>query len=124
MQTSRNLFIGSRGVCRSGTRRRKENGFEQKAGVLCWLSDNSKHAMVLSFANQSNASVIDKNYDAWRRDPANVDAQWAAFFEGFELGNAAPLQDGAGRQMMHAPGSNACARPSRATCSIRKACRG
>src|SRR6188474_1183484 len=52
--------------------------------------------MALFFANQSNASVIDENYDAWRRDPANVDAQWAAFFEGFELGNAAPLQDGAG----------------------------
>src|SRR5438128_164009 len=43
--------------------------------------------MALFFANQSNVQLIDHNYEAWRRDPASVDNTWAAFFEGFELGN-------------------------------------
>ncbi|MEO8353337.1 MAG: 2-oxoglutarate dehydrogenase E1 component, partial [Chthoniobacteraceae bacterium] len=44
--------------------------------------------MALSFANRSNADLLEQNYGAWRRDPESVDHTWAAFFEGFELGNA------------------------------------
>jgi len=51
--------------------------------------------MALFFANQSNAQLIDQNYDAWRKDPASVDATWAAFFEGFELGSTKPGTNGA-----------------------------
>lgn len=40
----------------------------------------------LSFANQSNADLIDRNYEAWQSDPESVDAHWRAFFEGFDLG--------------------------------------
>ncbi len=51
--------------------------------------------MALFFANQSNAQLIDQNYEAWRKDPASVDATWAAFFEGFELGSTRPGTNGA-----------------------------
>jgi 2-oxoglutarate dehydrogenase E1 component len=52
--------------------------------------------MALFFANQANAALIDQNYEAWRQDPSSVDPTWAAFFEGFELGNtAAPGGNGA-----------------------------
>jgi len=43
--------------------------------------------MALSFAHRSNADLLDQNYECWRKDPASVDATWAAFFEGFELGS-------------------------------------
>jgi len=43
--------------------------------------------MAISFATRFNADLIDQNYDKWRKDPASVDATWAAFFEGFELGS-------------------------------------
>ena len=51
--------------------------------------------MALFFANQANAALIDENYEAWRRDPAAVDSTWAAFFEGFELGNTTSAKNGA-----------------------------
>jgi 2-oxoglutarate dehydrogenase E1 component len=51
--------------------------------------------MALFFANQSNAQLIDQNYEIWRKDPAAVDSTWAAFFEGFELGNAKSGVNGA-----------------------------
>ena len=43
--------------------------------------------MAISFANRFNADLLDENYTRWQRDPQSVDATWAAFFEGFELGN-------------------------------------
>ena len=43
--------------------------------------------MALSFATRSNADLLDENYARWRQDPSAVDAVWAAFFEGFELGS-------------------------------------
>jgi 2-oxoglutarate dehydrogenase E1 component len=43
--------------------------------------------MAISFANRFNADLLDENYSRWRQDPQSVDATWAAFFEGFELGN-------------------------------------
>jgi 2-oxoglutarate dehydrogenase E1 component len=69
--------------------------------------------MAISFANRSNADLLDQNYQRWRNDPASVDATWSAFFEGFELGSvhskngvAAPAgtqRDGAGMAAVDAP---------------------
>jgi 2-oxoglutarate dehydrogenase E1 component len=50
--------------------------------------------MATSFATRFNADLLDQNYEQWRKDPASVDATWAAFFEGFELGSVA-LKNGA-----------------------------
>jgi len=35
-----------------------------------------------------NADLLDEKYEQWSDDPLSVDAEWAAFFDGFELGNA------------------------------------
>ena len=43
-----------------------------------------------SFANHYNAALLDEMYAKWQQDPALVDANWAAFFEGFALGYATP----------------------------------
>ena len=43
-----------------------------------------------SSANPSNAALIEEYYALWQQDPAAVDEKWAAFFEGFALGCAAP----------------------------------
>ena len=51
--------------------------------------------MALSFATRGNADLLEQNYDTWRKDPGAVDDTWAAFFEGFELGNASAPKDGA-----------------------------
>ena len=51
--------------------------------------------MAISFANRSNADLLDENYRLWRNDPDSVDSTWAAFFEGFELGSIA-LKNGTG----------------------------
>jgi 2-oxoglutarate dehydrogenase E1 component len=50
--------------------------------------------MAISFAHRSNSDLLDQNYERWRKDPASVDAQWAAFFEGFELGNTVSAKNG------------------------------
>ncbi|HBR94681.1 MAG TPA: 2-oxoglutarate dehydrogenase E1 component [Opitutae bacterium] len=38
-----------------------------------------------TIANRWNADLIDENYDLWRTSPEKLDAEWRAFFEGFEL---------------------------------------
>src|ERR1700736_6375721 len=43
---------------------------------------------------RANLDLIDQNYQRWQQDPAWVDWSWAAFFEGFELGNL-PQKNGA-----------------------------
>jgi len=50
--------------------------------------------MRTSLVNAFNAGLLDETYARWKRDPASVDANWSAFFEGFELG-CAPTQKGA-----------------------------
>jgi 2-oxoglutarate dehydrogenase E1 component len=35
-----------------------------------------------------NADLLDEKYKQWSDDPRSVDSTWAAFFDGFELGNA------------------------------------
>ncbi|PYL53023.1 MAG: 2-oxoglutarate dehydrogenase E1 component [Verrucomicrobia bacterium] len=50
--------------------------------------------MRTSIAARANLELIDQNYQRWQEDPAAVDPSWAAFFEGFELGNL-PQRNGA-----------------------------
>ncbi len=47
-----------------------------------------------SFATRGNLDILEENYRLWQKDPASVDATWAAFFEGFELGET-PYRNGA-----------------------------
>ncbi len=42
--------------------------------------------MSSSVSARLNANLLDENYERWLADPRSVDATWAAFFEGFELG--------------------------------------
>ncbi|MEZ6140342.1 MAG: 2-oxoglutarate dehydrogenase E1 component [Zavarzinella sp.] len=39
----------------------------------------------LKFANRYNLEFIEQQYQLWSSNPENVDPQWQAFFEGFEL---------------------------------------
>jgi 2-oxoglutarate dehydrogenase E1 component len=48
--------------------------------------------MSASFATRWNLAAIEEQYDRWRQDPAGVDEQWRAFFEGFELAGRSPVQ--------------------------------
>src|SRR2546430_13168053 len=50
--------------------------------------------MRTTIAARANLELIDQNSAGWQRDPASVDSSWAAFFEGFELGNL-PQKNGA-----------------------------
>src|SRR4030095_1726183 len=50
--------------------------------------------MRTTIAARANLELIDQNYARWQRDPSSVDSSWAAFFEGFELGNL-PQKNGA-----------------------------
>jgi len=43
-----------------------------------------------SAASAENGAELDALYTQWKRDPASVDAQWNAFFTGFELGYQQP----------------------------------
>src|SRR5437762_5492549 len=47
-----------------------------------------------SLATRANLDLLDENYKRWRQDPESVDSGWAAFFEGFELGEL-PERNGA-----------------------------
>jgi 2-oxoglutarate dehydrogenase E1 component len=46
-------------------------------------------------ASAENGPQLDALYEQWKRDPASVDAQWHAFFAGFELGCQQPPKRGA-----------------------------
>jgi len=50
--------------------------------------------MRTTLGTRANLDLIDQNYQRWQEDPASVDPSWAAFFEGFELGNL-PQKNGA-----------------------------
>ncbi|MCX6957894.1 MAG: 2-oxoglutarate dehydrogenase E1 component [Verrucomicrobiae bacterium] len=41
-----------------------------------------------TFSARWNEELLDENYARWQKDPASVGADWASFFEGFELGFA------------------------------------
>ncbi|MEY5027241.1 MAG: transporter [Verrucomicrobiota bacterium] len=46
--------------------------------------------MATHLPHRSNADLLETNYEIWRKDPSGVDANWQAFFEGFELGSLVP----------------------------------
>ncbi len=50
--------------------------------------------MRTSIAARANLQLIEDNYRRWRQNPESVDSGWAAFFEGFELGET-PERNGA-----------------------------
>jgi 2-oxoglutarate dehydrogenase complex dehydrogenase (E1) component-like enzyme len=52
---------------------------------------------------RANSDLLDAKYLEWKADPAAVDATWASFFEGFELGLAELAKRG-GRQAPAADG--------------------
>ncbi|MEM1297194.1 MAG: 2-oxoglutarate dehydrogenase E1 component, partial [Verrucomicrobiota bacterium] len=39
-----------------------------------------------SVSARLNADLLDEKYARWKNDPRSVEADWSAFFEGFELG--------------------------------------
>src|SRR5271156_6079024 len=45
-------------------------------------------------ASAENGPELDALYTQWKRNPASVDAQWNAFFAGFELGCQQPPRRG------------------------------
>ncbi len=56
-----------------------------------------------SLATRANLDLLEENYKQWRQNPESVDSGWAAFFEGFELGelperNGAPTKAVEGRE--------------------------
>ena len=57
-------------------------------------SSDIKDRMRTTLAARANLDLIDQNYQRWQQDPGSVDPSWAAFFEGFELGNL-PQKNGA-----------------------------
>ena len=67
--------------------------------------------MAISFAHRSNSDLLDQNYERWRKDPASVDAHWAAFFEGFELGNTVSSKNGGASAPATAEGASAADAP-------------
>jgi 2-oxoglutarate dehydrogenase E1 component len=58
--------------------------------------------MPTTIAARANLDLIDQNYQRWQQDPGSVDPSWAAFFEGFELGNL-PQRNGAAVAAQGAP---------------------
>ena len=50
----------------------------------------------LSVGSRWNADLLATYHEQWTRDPASVDADWRAFFEGFELGLSLPPKPGKG----------------------------
>ena len=41
-----------------------------------------------------NAELLEQKYAQWSADPRSVEENWAAFFEGFELGSTVPRKGG------------------------------
>ncbi|WP_309396560.1 2-oxoglutarate dehydrogenase E1 component [Cerasicoccus maritimus] len=50
----------------------------------------------LGIANRWNADLIDQNYEQWLDNPDTLDAEWRAFFEGYELAQQVADAGGAG----------------------------
>ena len=62
--------------------------------------------MATTLPHRSNADLLESNYEQWRLNPTSVDTTWAAFFEGFELGNAIQ-KNGASPQSAAGPSGTA-----------------
>jgi 2-oxoglutarate dehydrogenase E1 component len=50
------------------------------------LTQDNNRVSRTDVASAENGAQLDALYEQWKRDPASVDAQWNAFFAGFELG--------------------------------------
>src|SRR5215475_9313763 len=57
--------------------------------------------MRTSIDARANLHLIEEKYRLWQENPQSVDSGWAAFFEGFELGNL-PQLDGAAAEAREA----------------------
>ncbi len=60
-----------------------------------------------TFTARWSEGLIDDNYERWRSNPQSVDPDWAAFFEGFELGFTKSEENGDGLTAELAPGAAA-----------------
>ena len=60
-----------------------------------------------SVSSRLSAGLLEQKYEAWLDDPTSVEATWASFFEGFELGAAQTKQEAEG-----AKGAGAAAVPA------------
>jgi 2-oxoglutarate dehydrogenase E1 component len=58
-----------------------------------------------TFTARWSEGLIDENYERWLSNPRSVDPDWAAFFEGFELGFAKSEEGGNGATAELAPGA-------------------
>jgi len=67
-------------------------------------SQKQKYFMAITLPHRPNADLLEANYERWRKDPAAVDGVWAAFFEGFELGNASS-KNGTGQPALPSTGA-------------------
>ncbi|MGI8605075.1 MAG: 2-oxoglutarate dehydrogenase E1 component [Verrucomicrobiales bacterium] len=50
--------------------------------------------MSTTVAARPNADLLEEKYAMWKNDPHSVESNWAAFFEGFELGLVQPPRHG------------------------------
>ena len=50
----------------------------------------------LSVGSRWNADLLTSLHEQWTKDPSSVEADWRAFFEGFELGLSLPAKPGKG----------------------------
>jgi 2-oxoglutarate dehydrogenase E1 component len=74
-----------------------------------------KAPMSATLPFRANQDLLESQYQSWSKDPASVDAGWASFFEGFELGMA----ELAKRKGAAASGSSSDATLSEATLNFR-----
>jgi 2-oxoglutarate dehydrogenase E1 component len=58
-----------------------------------------------TFTARWSETLIDENYERWLSNPQSVDPDWAAFFEGFELGFAKSEENGETATAEQAPGA-------------------
>jgi len=61
--------------------------------------------MKSSISARFNADLLDQKYEQWCENPDSVEADWCAFFEGFELGNAQLEKRKAGEASASAQGA-------------------
>ncbi|HJT82606.1 MAG TPA: 2-oxoglutarate dehydrogenase E1 component, partial [Chthoniobacterales bacterium] len=59
--------------------------------------------MRTTIAARPNLELIEENYRRWQEDSRSVDPSWAAFFEGFELGNLPQRNGAAGATSVEPP---------------------
>lgn len=62
--------------------------------------------MKSSVSARLNAELLDEKFEQWSEDPLSVEPTWAAFFEGFELGNTQAAQGGNATQSADTVGAS------------------